>query len=100
MAPMADLPLAGIAKLVHILGMFSAYALTLVPLFVLASLARRGQVAALEPILRARKPLGRAAGALLLAGLAGGGAPMQLGGWRGTAPWIVARFFFFLAGGI
>ena len=97
---MASVPLASLAKLVHILGMFSAYALTLVPLFVLAYLARRGQVAALEPILRARKPLGRAAGALILAGLAGGVATMQLGGWSNTSPWIVASLLLFITGGI
>jgi uncharacterized membrane protein len=94
------MPLASIAKLVHILGMFSGYALTLVPLFVLAYLARRGQVAALEPILRARKPLGRMAGALVLVGLAAGVATMRLGGWSDTSPWIVASFVLFIAGGV
>jgi uncharacterized membrane protein len=90
---------ASIAKLVHILGMFGAYALTLVPLLVLVYLARREQVAALGPLLRARKALGGVAGPLMLVGLAGGVATMLLGGWSATAPWIVASLFLFIAGG-
>ena len=77
-------------KLVHILGMFAAFGLLLVPLFLLLGVAR--DLHAVKATYAAAKVLGRLAFALFFLGLAGGIATMVTGGWSGTSPWLVATY--------
>jgi hypothetical protein len=77
-------------KLVHILGMFAAFGLLLVPLFLLLGVAR--DLHAVKATYAAAKVLGRLAFALFVLGLAGGIATMVTGGWSGTSPWLVATY--------
>jgi hypothetical protein len=79
-------------ELVHILGMFAAFGLLLVPLFLLLGVARSGDVQAAKATYAAGKVLGRLAFAFFFVGLAGGVATMLTAGWSGTSPWLVATY--------
>ena len=79
-------------KLVHILGMFGAFGLLLVPLYLLLGMARAGDVHAARATYAMGKTLGRIAFGLFLVGLAGGFAAMVTGGWSGTSPWLMATY--------
>jgi hypothetical protein len=79
-------------KLVHILGMFAAFGLLLVPLFVLLGVARSADLHAAKATYAAAKVFGRLAFALFFLGLAGGIATMVTGGWSGTSPWLVVTY--------
>jgi uncharacterized cupredoxin-like copper-binding protein len=86
-------------KLVHILSMFGAFGLTLMPMFLVGYLAARGDVAGVAGVLRARKRLNQVAGPLFLIGLVSGGAMIAIGGWAATSPWLVASYALVLAYG-
>jgi hypothetical protein len=86
------MPVAGVAKLVHILCMFGAFALLLAPLVVLAHLARRGDAPAVGAVLRARKALGGVTGVLFLTGLVAGVVTQRAVGWSDLSPWLVATY--------
>ena len=79
-------------KLVHILAMFGAFGAILPPLFVLAYVGRRGDLAAVAAVLQARRRLSRAAVPLFLLGLVAGWATMTVAGFPVAAPWLVATY--------
>ena len=79
-------------KLVHILGMFAAFGLLLVPLFLLLAVARSGDLHAAKATYAVSKVLGRLAFAFFFVGLAGGLATLVTAGWSGTSPWLVATY--------
>ena len=79
-------------KLVHILAMFAAFGLLLVPLFLLLGVGRSGDVHAAKAIYTPSKALGRLGFAFFFVGLAGGFATMVTAGWSDTAPWLVATY--------
>jgi hypothetical protein len=81
-----------IFKLVHILGMFAAFGLLLMPLFLLLGVARTADLHAAKVIYAAAKTLGLLAFALFFVGLAGGFATLVTGGWSGTSPWLVVTY--------
>ena len=73
-------------KLVHILAMFAAFGLLLVPLVLLLGVGRSGDVHAAKAIYTPSKALGRLGFAFFFVGLAGGFATMVTAGWSDTAP--------------
>jgi hypothetical protein len=79
-------------KLVHILAMFAAFGLLLVPLLLLLGVGRTGDLHAAKAIYTASKALGRLGFALFFVGLAGGFATLVTAGWSGTSPWLVATY--------
>ena len=79
-------------KLVHILGMFAAFGLLLVPLFLLLGVARTGDLRAARVTYAVGKALGRAAFAFFGIGLVGGVVTMYTAGWSDTSPWLVATY--------
>jgi uncharacterized membrane protein len=87
-------------KLVHILSMFGAFGLTLLPMFAVGYLAGRGDAAGVAGVLQARRRLNRVAGPLFLLGLVSGGAMVAVGGWPATSPWLVASYALILVYGI
>jgi Predicted integral membrane protein (DUF2269) len=78
--------------LVHILGMFAAFGLLLVPLVLLVGVARSADLHAAKAIYTAAKVLSRLAFGFFFIGLAGGFATMVTGGWSGTSPWLVLTY--------
>jgi hypothetical protein len=79
-------------KLVHILGMFGAFALVFVPLFLQLVVARSGDVRAARATYLAGKVLGRAAFASFVVGLIGAVVAAISVGWSFTAPWLLASY--------
>jgi Predicted integral membrane protein (DUF2269) len=81
-----------IYKLVHILAMFAAFGLLLVPLYVLLGLLRSSDAHAVRATYFISKKLGNVAFVFFFLGLAGGVATLVTGGWSGTSPWLLATY--------
>jgi hypothetical protein len=81
-----------IYKLVHILAMFAAFGLLLVPLYVLLGLLRSSDAQAVRATYFISKKLGNVAFMFFFFGLAGGIATLVTGGWSGTSPWLLATY--------
>ena len=79
-------------KLIHIFGMFAAFGLLLIPLYLLIHLVRQGDVRSALAVMAASKTLGRIAFGVFGIGLVGGIATMNTGGWSETSPWLLATY--------